>query len=110
MEPNEFQAHVIKRLQKLEAETFKGTFEENYGSAREEAEAISKGNAPNHFIGERTKESAEQRIRAFYQNYDRGSVNSLYGDELDQYKKEGKIVEMLINRYDLHKLVEGLIR
>jgi len=109
MEPNEFQAHVIERLQKLEAKTFKGTFEENYGSAREEAEAISKGNAQDHFIGERTKESAEQRIKAFYQNYDKGAIESLYGDELNQYQKEKKIVQMLADKYNLHKFVDGLI-
>lgn len=67
MEPNQFQKHVIERLQKLEGETFEGTFEENYGSARE-----------------------------------RG--------ELDQYHKEAKIVQMLVNKYNLHRLAEELMR
>lgn len=110
MEPNEFQRHVLKRLQKLERDSFDGTFEEHYGSPREIAEAISKHETENRFNGERTKESAEQRIKSFYQNYDKNSVNSLHGDELEKYEKDAKIVELLINKYDLRKLAEELMK
>jgi len=112
MEQEEFQKHILERVKKIERETFGYTFEENYKpiSAREESEQISRGESPNHFIGERTEESAIQRVKSFYQNYDEVSVHSLFGDELDQYKKEAQIVEMLISKYKLQQLQKELIQ
>lgn len=100
---------VLQRLQKLETKTFGGTLEEHYKSPREQAENISE-NSKNHFNGERTTESAIQRVKSFYQNYDKGSVDSLHGHELTQYHKETAIVEMLVKKYHLQQLQQELIK
>ena len=105
----ENEKEFLNRLQKLESKTFDGTFEQNYeGSPREQAERISE-NGQNHFLGNRTKESASQRITAFYQNYDKDSVNSLHGAEFIQYQREVMVVEMLVKKYHLQKLQQELI-
>ncbi|MCJ8305663.1 MAG: hypothetical protein HRU07_01275 [Nitrosopumilus sp.] len=98
MESEEFQKHILARVEKLERNE----------SAREQAEKISNGESENHFNGERTLESATQRVKAFYQNYDEGSVGSLYGSEIDSYHKEAKIIEMLIEKYSLQQLSKDL--
>jgi len=108
MDPNKFQKYVIERLQVIESKVFGGTREEHYGSARELAEAISKGETENRFNGERTLESAKQRIKAFYQNYDEGAIRSLYGDEKTQYEKELSIVTMLSQKYKLQEFAWSL--
>jgi len=111
MEQEQFQKHMLKRIQKLEEKTFGATYDENYKtlSARQKSQEISSGESTNHFIGERTEESARQRIASFYQNYDKGSVYSLYGDELVQYNKEKAIIEMLVKKYHLQQLQKELI-
>jgi len=112
MEQEQFQKHILERIQKIEEKTFGATFEENYKplSARQESKEISDHESPNHFIGERTKESAIQRVKSFYQNYDEGSINSLYGAELDQFKKEAKTVQMLVSKYHLETLQKELMK
>lgn len=108
MEPEQFQKESLERLQKLEKKVFGGSKEEKYETPRETAENISDG-GENHFNGERTNESAIQRVTAFYQNYDKGSVNSLHGEEFIQYGIEARIVEMLIGKYHLQQLQKELM-
>jgi hypothetical protein len=103
MENIQFQKHILERIQKLEKKSFGATQEQNYSSAREEAKAITDGKAPAHFIGERTRESALQRVKSFEQNYDTGSVKNLHGDELVQYHKEQAICKMLIDKYNISR-------
>jgi hypothetical protein len=103
MENIQFQKHILERVQKLEEKSFGGTQEQKYGSAREEAKAITDGKAPAHFIGDRTRESALQRVKSFEQNYDTGSVNALHGAEIQKYEREKTICKMLIDKYDISK-------
>lgn len=101
MENLEFQKHVLERIQKLEKKSFDGTFEENYGSAKEEAKAISTGKTPEHFIGQRTRESALQRLISFGQNYDEGRIGDLHGNDITKYQREKAICQMLLKKYNI---------
>ena len=101
MENQEFQTHILERIQKLERQSFGGSFEQNYDSAREQAKAISDGDAKEHFIGKKTRESAIQRVKSFGQNYDEGAVKNLHGNEVIQYRREQAICKMLITKYKL---------
>lgn len=102
MENLEFQEHILKRIQKLEKKDFGATFEENYTS-RQQAENISSGKTEGKFIGERTRESALQRVKSFGQNYDDGAIASLYGEEIVKFQKEKAIVQMLLKKYNIQE-------
>lgn len=102
MENQEFQKHILTRIQKLEEKSFGATFEEKY-SPREQAEKISDEQSQEHFIGTRTRESALQRVIAFGENYDDGAINSLHGNEIIKFHKEKATVEMLIAKYNIRE-------
>lgn len=98
---NTNEKEFLERIQKLEKKSFDGTMEQNYGSAKEEAKAITDGDEPNHFIGERTRKSAIQRVKSFGQNYDEGSINNLHGVELQKYQREKAICKMLVDKFNI---------
>lgn len=66
---------------------------------REEAEKISNGTNP-HFIGERGEQAALQKIQSFNQNYDEGAVNSLYGQEIQEYLEDLRTVNVLTKKFN----------
>lgn len=108
MENQEFQKHVLSRLQKLEEKTFGGTFEQHYKATPREHAEHHEQDGKHHFIGDFNKDSATQKVKSFFEQYDKGSVNSLYGKELEIYHEQNELVQGLVNKFHLEKLVEEL--
>lgn len=94
MEPAEFQKHILERVQKLESETFKGTFEENYGSPREQAKAISDGETSEHHIGEKSPEVLQQELNSHIQNF----RETMTDDEKSEWhRKKQSLIDKIRN-------------
>jgi len=68
MENQEFQKHIIERLQKLEEKTFDSTYEQNY-SPRVQAERITDEKADTHHIGKKSLLVLKQELDSHIQNY-----------------------------------------
>lgn len=102
MESEQFQKQTNDRLDKLERESFDGTFLENYQklSAREHAEHHGEDN-DNHFLGVRNLDSAKQRIESFTNHYDEGTVKNLHGNEIQAYEKDLNLVNQLARIWEL---------
>lgn len=94
MEPIEFQKHILARVQKLESETFEGTFEENYGSPREQAKAISDGETSEHHIGEKSPEVLKQELESHIQNFRETMTND---EQLVWNRKKQSLVDQIRN-------------
>jgi len=91
MENQEFQKHIISRLQKLEEETFDGTYEQNY-SSRQQAERITDGITDAHHIGKKSKEVLKQELNSHIQNY--GNFRSK-DEEKEWYRKKQSLIDQL---------------
>ena len=73
-------------------------------SAREQAESITNEETNPHFIGVRSKEETQQKIDSFQQNYDQGTVNSLYRDEITKYLLALRLVNALAEKWNIAEI------
>lgn len=91
MENDEFQKHILSRIQKLEEKTFEGTYEQNY-SPREQAKRITDGFTDAHHIGKKSKQVLKQELDSHMQNYQEIFSKD---EEREWYKKKQSLIDQL---------------
>ncbi len=93
MENQEFQNHILKRIQKLEAKTFDGTFEQNYKpTPREQAKSISEGDTKEHHIGRKSPEVLQQELNSHVQSYRETFTDD---EEKEWIRKKQSLIDQL---------------
>lgn len=70
-------------------------------SARKDAKTVEPDEIPKHHVGDWNKEQAEQYIKSFNENYDKGAIKSLHGDSLDEYTRKKALVQQLRSRFNI---------